>query len=163
MTEQAFKGNSPAVSAPNLGRVWNAQATRPGEKVISLTMSSDNSGSTDSGTGLVPPQREWASAIDLVQEAAEAVRISDERATELEAQLRNVVEQAEGEMRILQQKNSTLQVSLNQMEDRARRAEARAKDAETWLVRLYDAVFTAFGPRSKANVMDIGAQPDDNK
>ena len=33
--------------------------------------------------------------------------------------------------------------------DRARRAEARAHEAESWLVRIHDAVFTAFGSKAK--------------
>lgn len=94
-----------------------------------------------------------------MQEAAEAIRISEERAVDLENQLRSVISQAEDEVRQLQKTLASNQVLLSQAEDRARRAEARAKEAETWLVRIYDAVFTAFGSKNKpvpAETGDIG-------
>ena len=102
------------------------------------------------------PQRDWVSAIDLVQEAAEAIRISEERAVDLENQLRNVIAQAEDEVRQLQKTIASNQLLLSQAEDRARRAETRAKEAETWLVRIHDAVFTAFGSKTKPETAESG-------
>ncbi len=161
MSEQAIKNSAPSSTPPNLGRMWHAHASRPGEKVVSFSASSEGNGSGDGASGSLP-QREWASAIELVREASEAIRISEERAVELENQLRNIVDQAEGEMQALQQKLAAQQQAMSQLEERARRAEARAKEAETWLIRLYDAVFTAFGSRSKANVMEFNVSAEEN-
>ncbi|GJE70644.1 TolC family protein [Methylorubrum podarium] len=147
MSEQAAK-DAPSSGNSILMRAWQANVTRPGDKVITFSPAGSEGGSSSEG-GASPPQRDWVSAIDLVQEAAEAIRISEERAGELENQLRNVIAQAEDEVRQLQKTIASNQVLLAQAEDRARRAEARAKEAESWLVRIHDAVFSAFGAKAK--------------
>ncbi len=159
MSEQAVKDAAPSSGNSILMRAWQANVTRPGDKIINFSpATSDTASASDGGTASLP-QRDWVSAIDLVQEAAEAIRISEERAVDLENQLRSVISQAEDEVRQLQKTLASNQVLLSQAEDRARRAEARAKEAETWLVRIYDAVFTAFGSKNKpvpAETGDIG-------
>lgn len=162
MSEQILKNVSTGSNTTNLGRVWHAQAGRPGDKIVNLALPTDSQGASETGSVSVAPTREWASAIELVREASEAIRISEERAAELEVQLRSVVDQAEGEMKLLHEQISSHQQTIERLEDHLRRTEKRAKDAETWLIRLYDAVFTAFGPRSKANVMEISVVSEGN-
>lgn len=93
----------------------------------------------------VPPTQKWSSAVDLIREASEAIRVGEERAAELEAQLEHVVAQADVEIRRLKQDISTGEQRLAKTEERARLAEARAQEAEEWLVRLHDAAVEAFG------------------
>lgn len=161
MSEQAVKDAAPSAGNSILMRAWQANVARPGDKVINFSPAmSDNASAADGGTPALP-QRDWVSAIDLVQEAAEAIRISEERAVDLENQLRSVIGQAEEEVRQLQKSLASSQQSLSQAEERARRAEARAKEAETWLVRIYDAVFTAFGSKAKAAPAETGDSAQD--
>lgn len=148
MSEQAVKDAAPSAGNSILMRAWQANVARPGDKVISFSPALSDTASADGGTPPLP-QRDWTSAIDLVQEAAEAIRISEERAVELENQLRSVIGQAEEEVRQLQKTLAASQQMVSQAEDRARRAEARAQEAESWLVRIHDAVFTAFGSKAK--------------
>ncbi len=154
MSEQAVK-DAPSSGTSILMRAWQANVTRPGDKVISFSPAGSEGASSD-GAAPSLPQRDWVSAIDLVQEAAEAIRISEERAVDLENQLRNVIAQAEDEVRQLQKTIASNQLLLSQAEDRARRAETRAKEAETWLVRIHDAVFTAFGSKTKPETAESG-------
>lgn len=149
MSEQAVKDAAPSAGNSILMRAWQANVARPGDKVINFSAAMSETASAADGGAPSLPQRDWVSAIDLVQEAAEAIRISEERAVDLENQLRSVIGQAEEEVRQLQKTLAASQQMVSQAEDRARRAEARAKEAETWLVRIHDAVFTAFGSKAK--------------
>ncbi|MBB2963793.1 TolC family protein [Methylobacterium sp. R2-1] len=160
MSEQAVK-DTPSSGNSILMRAWQANVTRPGDKVINFSPATSESASSSEGGASVLPPRDWVSAIDLVQEAAEAIRISEERAVDLENQLRNVISQAEDEVRQLQKTIASNQLLLAQAEDRARRAETRAKEAETWLVRIHDAVFTAFGSKTKTSTAEPGDSGQD--
>lgn len=99
------------------------------------------------GEGGAPPTSvELSSAIQLVHEASEAIRISEERAWELEAQLDSFAIEAAEEMRRLNAALTASEQKLARTEERLRSADARAHEAETWLVRLHDAVHSAFMP-----------------
>ena len=84
-----------------------------------------------------PDKRNWSSTLDLIHEATTAIRISEERAAELEIELKRTVAQAIERERLLEQKVAAT-------EARAELAESRASDAEEWLARLHDAVVTGF-------------------
>lgn len=150
MTDQALKDSTgSAVTAPLSGS-RAIMPTRFGEKVISFIPSrpEDEKGKADARPGASQP-RDWSAAVDLVREASESIRISQERAEELEAQLHHVVAQATEEMQRLTAQIDLGEQKLGHAEERARAAEARATEAETWLARLNDAIFSAFTP-SKA-------------
>ena len=141
--------------SPNvMMRAWQAKADATPEKVVSFLGLESRNGAfatTDGPTeGAAPaPAREWASAVDLIREASEAIRVGEERAAELEAQLAQVVAQADLEIRRLEQEVATGVQNLARSEERVRLAEARAAEAEDWLVRLHDAAVEAFGARAK--------------
>ncbi len=105
-------------------------------------------------TGGSEPKRDWSAALDLVREASEAIRIRDERATELEIENRLEAERASEEIRALQEQLDETEVRLAESEARARRAEARASEAEAWLAKMHDAIIGSF---SKV----IGSDSDD--
>ncbi|WP_019996409.1 hypothetical protein [Aureimonas ureilytica] len=90
------------------------------------------------------PKRDWSAALDLVREASEAIRIRDERATELEIEHRLEAERAAEEIRSLQEQLDETEVRLAESEARARRAEARASEAEAWLAKMHDAIIGSF-------------------
>jgi|GEM_PF-3671214 len=141
--------------SPNvMMRAWQAKADATPEKVVSFLGLESRNGAfatIDGPTeGVAPaPAREWASAVDLIREASEAIRVGEERAAELEAQLAQVVAQADLEIRRLEQEVATGVQNLARSEERVRLAEARAAEAEDWLVRLHDAAVEAFGARAK--------------
>ena len=95
-----------------------------------------------------PDKRNWSSTLDLIHEATTAIRISEERATELELELQRTVTQAIERERFLEQK-------IAATEARAELAEGRAKEAEEWLNRLHEAVVSGFTRASSES-----AQPD---
>ena len=91
------------------------------------------------------PRRDWSAALDLVREASEAIRIRDERATEMEIEHRLDAERASEEIRSLQEQLDETELRLAETEARARTAEARASEAEAWLAKMHDAIVTSFG------------------
>ncbi|HEY5798392.1 MAG TPA: hypothetical protein VIU82_25600 [Bosea sp. (in: a-proteobacteria)] len=93
-------------------------------------------------------QRDWPSALALIEETSEAIRISDLRYAQLEERLQQTISQAAVNMRELEAQIATANELLWRSEERARQAEARAMEAEAWLARLHDAVTTSF---SQAN------------
>lgn len=90
------------------------------------------------------PVRDFKSAIDLIKEASEAIRFSEERAGELEQQLHQVSHRSAEQVKALELQVATLERRLIKAEERARAAEVRANDAETWLSRLHDTIITSF-------------------
>lgn len=96
----------------------------------------------------VSPQRDWPSALALIEETSEAIRISDLRYAQLEERLQQTISQAAVNMRELEAQIATANELLWRSEERARQAEARALEAEGWLARLHDAVTSSF---SQAN------------
>ncbi|WP_182085232.1 hypothetical protein [Aureimonas sp. ME7] len=91
------------------------------------------------------PARDWSAALDLVREASEAIRIRDERATEMEIEHRLDAERASDEIRTLQEQLDETELKLAETEARARLAEARAGEAEAWLAKMHDAIVGSFG------------------
>ena len=84
-----------------------------------------------------PQKRDWSSAIDLVNEACEAVRLAEERAVTAERYSQQLnqyyAEQVRG-----------LEVRLLAAEKRGEAANTRAAEAEEWLVRFHDAIVSGF-------------------
>jgi hypothetical protein len=95
------------------------------------------------------PQRDWPSALALIEETSEAIRISDLRYAQLEERLQQTISQAAVNMRELEAQIATANEMLWRSEERARHAEARALEAEGWLARLHDAVTTSFSQASR--------------
>ena len=82
-------------------------------------------------------KRDWSSAIDLVNEAFEAIRLADERAVAAENYHQQLVQHHKEQVKNLE---SRIQAS----EKRAETAEARLKDAESWLARFHDTIVDGF-------------------
>jgi hypothetical protein len=96
------------------------------------------------------PQRDWPSALALIEETSEAIRISDLRYAQLEERLQQTISQATANMRELEAQIATANEMLWRSEERGRQAEARAVEAEAWLARLHDAVTTSFSQANRS-------------
>lgn len=95
-------------------------------------------------------RRDWSSALDLVQEACEAIRISEERVQDLERQGQQASQQAREDIKALQLQIQAGERRAQAAEARATKAEARALEAESWLARLHDAIVMGFGRNPKS-------------
>ena len=115
-----------------------------GERIIALqSVVMDGEGASGEPG---PRRRDWSSALDLVQEASEAIRIRDERIAEIERESMQFALQTREELKLYQAQLQAAQRQIQQTEVRAEKAEARAADAETWLARLDEAIKNGFGP-----------------
>ncbi|MGU3359493.1 hypothetical protein ACLBWX_04080 [Methylobacterium sp. M6A4_1b] len=91
----------------------------------------------EAGTGR---KRDWSASLDLIHEATAAIRISEERAAELEQELERTVARA-------LERATALEAQVAAAQTRADLAERRAEEAEEWLARLHDAVVDGFTRR----------------
>lgn len=80
---------------------------------------------------------EWSSALDLVSEAFEAIRLADERAAASEEYQFDLVQRHSEQLR-------TLEARIAMAEKRADEAENRATIAETWLAKYHDTINSEF-------------------
>ena len=83
------------------------------------------------------PKRDWSAALDLVNEAFEAIRMAEERAAAAEDYQRQLMQHHAEQIRALEGR-------LANSEKRAEAAEARAKETEAWLVRYHDTIVDGF-------------------
>jgi hypothetical protein len=90
------------------------------------------------------PKRDWSASLDLIHEATAAIRISEERAAELEQELERTVARA-------LERATALEAQVAAAQSRADLAERRADEAEEWLARLHDAVVEGFTRRAPAD------------
>ncbi|HEX2215446.1 MAG TPA: hypothetical protein VHG27_01930 [Xanthobacteraceae bacterium] len=84
--------------------------------------------------------RDWAQALDAVQEASDRIAAAERRANETEARGIALAERALEELKRAEARVQTA-------EARAAEAEARAQEAEDWLARLHDAIQERLLPR----------------
>ena len=83
------------------------------------------------------PKRDWSAALDLVNEAFEAIRMAEERAAAAEDYQRQLIQHHAEQMRAVENR-------LSASERRAEMAEARAKETEAWLVKYHDTIVDGF-------------------
>ena len=83
------------------------------------------------------PQRDWSAALDLVNEAYEAIRMAEERASNAEDYSKQLTQYHSEQLRVADARLATA-------EKRAEAAEARAREAEEWLVKFHDAIIDGF-------------------
>jgi len=142
--DQALKESGTSAAASWLMRGRREVSGSGADKIVTFMAPTGGSGSTGAERGPAGSQRDWSSALDLIREASEAIRISEERAADLEDQIRQLTAQAGDEIRSLEARIAAGERRLIKSEERAAAAEARAEHAEGWLTRLHDAVVGAF-------------------
>ncbi|RFC65155.1 hypothetical protein DYI37_04705 [Fulvimarina endophytica] len=89
---------------------------------------------------------DWAATLELVQEACESIRFSEERVAALENELEQVSLQSRNDLRAMNGRLAAAQDEIKAANLRAKLAEKRAQDAENWLVKINEAVRQGFGP-----------------
>ena len=82
-------------------------------------------------------KRDWSSALDLVTEAFEAIRLADERAAAAEEYQADLVQRHADQVRAMEGRVAVA-------ERRADAAENRAKIAEGWLSKFHDTIIDEF-------------------
>jgi hypothetical protein len=84
-----------------------------------------------------PIRRDWASAIELVNEACEAIRMAEEKASAAERYSEELNQYHTEQAKLAAAK-------MNALEKRLESSEARANEAEEWLLRFHDAIVEGF-------------------
>jgi hypothetical protein len=84
--------------------------------------------------------RDWAAALDAVQQASDTMSAAEMRAREIEARGVALAERALKELRTAEARIQSAEEALRAAEARAIEAEARAQEAEEWLARLHEAI-----------------------
>ncbi|RYC32264.1 hypothetical protein D3273_09550 [Lichenibacterium minor] len=82
-------------------------------------------------------KRDWSSALDLVSEAFEAIRMADERAAASEEYQAELVQRHADHVKVLETR-------IAAADKRADAAENRAKTAEGWLSKFHDTIIDEF-------------------
>lgn len=134
MTENALRDRETTSAAAWLMRGRPDAVLLPVETLVPLKQVSDTAPFREPATA---ERRNWSSTLDLIHEATTAIRISEERTSELEQELKRTVAQAI-------EREHALEGRLAQSEARAELAEKRASEAEEWMARLHDAVVAGF-------------------
>lgn len=134
MTENALRDHPTTSAAAWLMRGRADAVLVPVENLVPLKPVPD---APQVDEAVAPDRRNWSSTLDLIHEATAAIRISEERSSELEKELRVTVAQAIEREQVLEGK-------LAKSETRAELAEKRASEAEEWLARLHEAVVAGF-------------------
>jgi predicted ribosome quality control (RQC) complex YloA/Tae2 family protein len=84
--------------------------------------------------------RDWAVALEAVQQASENMSAAEQRARDIEARGVALAERALKELKEAESRIQIVEEALRVAETRANEAEARAQEAEEWLARLHEAI-----------------------
>ncbi|HEX8417917.1 MAG TPA: hypothetical protein VF641_09980 [Methylobacterium sp.] len=145
MTDNTVRDNEPPAMATWLMRA-RPEATPPAarnvEPFVALKMAPR--GPMQDEPHKPADERNWSSALDLIHEATAAIRISEERSSDLEQELERVLAQAQERARLLEVQVAVAERRTEKAEERVRAAEKRANEAEAWLARLHDAIVAGF-------------------
>lgn len=137
--------------SPGADRSWKLRGTsevaRPVPTVERLSAVSTVPASQNWNTPSPPgePQRGWAAALSLVEEAAEAIRLSEERVQELELEAQLQAAQMRDDLIALQAQLQAAQQEILNANARATAAEDRELETRRWLNKLDDAISDGFG------------------
>jgi hypothetical protein len=98
-------------------------------------------------------QRDWASALDLIDQTHGVLETGDDRIREAELRARTLAQRAIDELKAGEERANTLEAQVRDMEarayefeTRAKEAEQRAIDAEEWLARMHETIERKFLP-----------------
>jgi hypothetical protein len=110
-------------------------------------------------------KRDWASALQVIRQAADAMSATEERAKEIETRSRAMADRAVEELKNAERRihaaetaARTAEAATRNAEARAREAESRAQEAEDWLMRFHDEILKYLIAR-RGEASDTGAAP----
>ncbi len=88
---------------------------------------------------------EWAETLELVKEACDSIRISEERVALLEAELEQANLMSRSEIQNMAARLEAAKEEIQSANDRAEAMEFRAIEAEMWLGKINEALHEGFG------------------
>jgi chromosome segregation ATPase len=98
-------------------------------------------------------QRDWAAALDLIDHTYGMLEKGDDRVREAEVRARSLAQRAIDELKAGEERATDLEAQIRSMEarayefeNRAKEAEQRAIEAEEWLARLHETIERKFLP-----------------
>lgn len=119
-------------------RAESEQVSEGIEKVLRFAMPPK---SADPGAASRPAgpmtAREFAAAIDLVREAAEAMKVSENRTREAEARNQALAQRASEELKAAEARIAAADARTRAAEARAQESEARAQESDSWLRQIF--------------------------
>jgi hypothetical protein len=146
----------------NLGAPRETVADRM-DNILRLGMSIKEQATT--GGPARSSKRDWASALQVIRQAAEAMSATEERAKDIETRSRAMADRAVEELKNAERRIHAAETALRTAESAARSAEARAREAETraqeaeeWLMRFHDEILKYLIAR-RGDSQDAGALP----
>ncbi len=107
------------------------------DRVVEFSSSMKDKLLQNAAEGTGSGKRDWSSALDLVSEAFEAIRMADERAAASEEYQAELVQRHADHVKVLETR-------IAAAEKRADAAETRAKAAEGWLSKFHDTIIGEF-------------------
>jgi hypothetical protein len=107
------------------------------DRVVDFSSSMKDRLSQSAAEGASSGKRDWSSALDLVSEAFEAIRMADERAAASEEYQAELVQRHTDLVKVMETR-------IAAAEKRAEAAENRAKVAEGWLSKFHDTIIDEF-------------------
>src|SRR5215207_10138458 len=87
-------------------------------------------------------ERDWSGALNLLHQAAEAIRANADQSKKVEARVRGWLALATQEIERAQARIEDLEARLQVSDARANAAEAHVKQTEEWLQRAHDTIAT---------------------
>jgi hypothetical protein len=115
------------------------------EKPLAASQAPANQGPPLDIVVAAPARKDWSAALDLIQEATEAIRMSEERVEELERAAEEQETRMRSEYALLRDQLQMAQREIEAAYARAAVAEKQAQDAHEWLARLNSAITQGFG------------------
>ena len=136
MVEAAMQSRDEGES-PALAVVQTPSAGSGSDRVVEFSASMKDRLLQNAAEGAGGGKRDWSSALDLVSEAFEAIRMADERAAASEEYQAELVQRHADHVKVLETR-------IAAAEKRADAAENRAKTAEGWLSKFHDTIIDEF-------------------
>ncbi|RYB06665.1 hypothetical protein [Lichenibacterium ramalinae] len=107
------------------------------DRVVDFSSSMKDRLLQNAAEGANAGKRDWSSALDLVSEAFEAIRMADERAAASEEYQAEMMQRHADQVKVMETR-------IVAAEKRADAAENRAKVAEGWLSKFHDTIIDEF-------------------
>ena len=107
------------------------------DRVVEFSSSMKDKLLQNAADGAGSGKRDWSSALDLVSEAFEAIRMADERAAASEEYQAELTQRHADHVKVMETR-------IAAAEKRADAAESRAKTAEGWLSKFHDTIIDEF-------------------
>jgi coenzyme F420-reducing hydrogenase delta subunit len=104
--------------------------------------------------------RNWAATLELVKEACDSIRISEERVASLEVELEQVSIRSRDDLKNMAARLMAAQEEIKLANSRVKAMELELAEVEDWASKINEAVVDGFGPyvrRMQIGIEDLSA------